>query len=119
MGFPALLPVKDFNLKFWVSIPDRALWAFRHFWHRLNWEGHSLVSIPDRALWAFRPLAFQTVVVFSIQGSFASAQTKNTISASVCQYPTLTGRLKLLLDKGFSNCVCLFFHVWASNPYSS
>jgi hypothetical protein len=31
----------------------------------------------------------------------------------------LTGRLKLLLDKGFSNCVCLFFHVWASNPYSS
>ncbi len=78
-----------------------------------------LVSIPDRVLWVFRPLAFQTVAVFSIQGSFASAQTKNTISASVCQYPTLTCRLKLLLDKGFSNCVCLLFPVGASNPYSS
>ncbi len=77
------------------------------------------VSIPDRVLWVFRPLAFQTVAVFSIQGSFASAQTKNTISASVCQYPTLTCRLKLLLDKGFSNCVCLLFPVGASNPYSS
>jgi hypothetical protein len=31
----------------------------------------------------------------------------------------LTCRLKLLLDKGFSNCVCLLFPVGASNPYSS